>query len=778
MMGTMCRLQWHQEPLRVNPTSYPLLIDLAVNLTVGWALLWLWRRNPVHGFARSMGWALLWVLPLMAAPLVYAVVELTLGRAAPAVLLLSGAGYGWLVLTGLARLAGRVPALSTRALWLALVGGASLLLAHRFEAMAAPAALAGLNLGLGVAALLWPMGTRAGGRGVLALLLGALGAAQLAVLASGDDMLPLQAGLSILLHVSLCLVLVYRALERETLDVKEGLHRLEQLTDGSRQAILILSPRRVLYANPAALTLLRVHSAQQVAPDALVDFFTAGIAQSQREALQQVLLGHQDEANLVVDSLQQDGSMVRLHLHAFRTDWEGSMATQLLVSHEAPAPVVQDSQQTQPLLLPVLAQAISSRDHLLRRLLARCEDMEQFNSFVLILLEVDSSKFLADASGSASGEELMQSLARALMQGGQRGHELMRVGEDEFALLSAPGDAVRSAASFAAGVRRTLNKPIAVGARQYMLDVSLGIALYPHSAADAHTLLDSAASALHVAKRTPGLSYFFAEGRMPAVPLDLLEQERHMRAAIHNGEFHLVYQPKVDARSARLMGFEALARWSRPDHGAAGPAEFIVTAEQTGLIGALGNHLLNEACLQMAFWEAELHKCVPVSVNVSAWQLLDTGFPQLVERMLANAGVPPHLLTLEIAESSALGNLAQTGKQIQRLRELGVGVTVDDFGNSVPFETFETALPLRSVKIDHALVEDLPAAPAVAAVRAICEWARGASLKVIGAGVETPEQAASARDAGCDELQGYYYARPLSPMDAGRWMQRALPLPA
>ncbi len=759
----------------MNPASYPLLIDLAVNLTVGWALLWLWRRNPVHGFARAMGWALLWVLPLMAAPLVYGVVELTLGRAAPLVLLLSGAGYGWLVLTGLARLAGREPAMPVQVLWLALAAAGSLLLAKRFEAMAAQAALAGLNLGLGVVALVWPTGARVAGRGALALLLGGMGVAQLAVLASGEDMVPLQAGISVLLHVSLCLVLVYRALERETLDVRQGLHRLEQLTDGSRQAILILTPRRVLYANPAALTLLRVPSAQQMAPDALVDFLTAGVEPAQRQALEQVVAGRLDEANLAVDSLQQDGSLVRLHLHAFRTDWEGRMAAQLLVNHEAPQAAADPAQQTQPLMLPVLAQAISSREHLLRRLLARCDEMERFNSFVLILLEVDRPKFLVDAGGAASGEELMQALARALMQGGQRGHELMRVGEDEFALLSATGDAVRSAASFAAGVRRTLNKPVAVGARKYQLDVSLGIALYPHSAQDAHTLLDSAASALHVAKRTPGLSYFFAEGRMPVVPLDLLEQERQMRAAIHNGEFHLVYQPKVDARSARLLGFEALARWTRPDQGPAHPAEFIAAAEQTGLIGALGNHLLNEACLQLAFWEAELHQCVPVAVNVSAWQMLDKGFPQAVERMLANAGVPPHLLTLEIAESSALGSLAQAGAQIARLRELGVGVTVDDFGNSVPFEALEAALPLRSVKIDHALVEELPAAPAVAAVRAICEWARGASLKVIGAGVETPEQAASARDAGCDELQGYYYAHPLSAVDAGRWMQRALP---
>jgi EAL domain-containing protein (putative c-di-GMP-specific phosphodiesterase class I)/GGDEF domain-containing protein len=758
----------------MNSANYPLLIDLAVNLTVGWALLWLWWRNREHAFARDMGWALLCVLPLMAAPLMYAALELTVGRAAPGLLVLSGMGYAWWMLGGLARLAGREPGrLARLCLWAALVAACAWV-ARRNEAYAVQAALACLNLGLGAVALVWPAGGRVRGRGLLAVLLGGLGGAQFAVMASGNALQPLQASLSILLHMGLALALVYRALERENLAVKQGLHRLEQLTDGSRQGIFILDHKRVLYANQAALTLLRVRTALDIAPDALMARLASGSGQAHGELLARVVQGQQDEASFAGEVSLPGGSWMRLHLHAFRTDWEGQPATQLLVSHDAPDAISQ-AEQARP-LLPALALAVSSRELLLRRLLARCEELEEASSFVLILLEVDRAKFLVDANGAASGEDLVEALACTLTQNGGHGHQLMRLAEDEFALLSAPGDAVRSAASFAASVRRLLNKPIAVGARRYMLDVSLGIALYPHSASDAHTLLDSASSALHVAKRTPGLSYFFAEGRMPTVPIGLIEQERQMRAGMHNGEFHLVYQPKVDARTSELKGFEALARWSRPGHASTSPAEFIATAEQTGLIGALGNHLLSEACLQMAFWEAELHACVPVSVNVSAWQLLDPGFPHLVERMLANASVPPHMLTLEIAESSALGSLAQTAAQIDRLRELGVGVTVDDFGNSVPFAAFEQALPLRAVKIDHALVEDLPSVPALAAVRAICEWARTAKLTVIGAGVETPEQAVSAREAGCNELQGYYYARPLSPVDAGRWMQRVQPI--
>jgi EAL domain-containing protein (putative c-di-GMP-specific phosphodiesterase class I) len=240
--------------------------------------------------------------------------------------------------------------------------------------------------------------------------------------------------------------------------------------------------------------------------------------------------------------------------------------------------------------------------------------------------------------------------------------------------------------------------------------------------------------------------------------------------AIENDEIYLAYQPKVDARTGRLTSFEALARWSRPDVGDVSPVDFIAAAERTGLINALGTALLRRACRQIANWNKEFGHCVPVAVNVSPLQMLDPRFPQLVARVLAESGAPSALLTLEITESSAVQNLAQTVTQVDQLRAMGVHVAMDDFGTGFSSLNMLRSLHLHAVKIDRGLIDPLPLPDAIAVVRAICQLAEALHLHVVAEGVETTEQADAARLAGCGELQGYLYAKPLRPEHAAQWM--------
>jgi EAL domain-containing protein (putative c-di-GMP-specific phosphodiesterase class I) len=234
-----------------------------------------------------------------------------------------------------------------------------------------------------------------------------------------------------------------------------------------------------------------------------------------------------------------------------------------------------------------------------------------------------------------------------------------------------------------------------------------------------------------------------------------------------------VYQPKVNAQTGALTSFEALARWNRPVVGPVSPLEFIAAAERTGLIGALGTALLKQACEQIAVWQDQYSTCVPVAVNVSPLQLLDPRFPQLVAQMLETYRIQPRWLTLEITESSAVQNMEQTVSQVEQLRTMGVHVAMDDFGTGFSSLNMLRTLRLHTVKIDRGLIDPLPSADSVAVVRAICQLAEALHLHVVAEGVETIEQADAARDAGCHDLQGYLYSRPLSAVDAGLWLDYA-----
>ncbi len=228
----------------------------------------------------------------------------------------------------------------------------------------------------------------------------------------------------------------------------------------------------------------------------------------------------------------------------------------------------------------------------------------------------------------------------------------------------------------------------------------------------------------------------------------------------------LCYQPKVEARDGQLVGFEALARWDRPGVGMVSPQLFIKAAETTGLIVELGTLLLRSACQQIAQWQEEGIACVPVAVNVSPIQLLNSQFPMIVVEALAEFSVPAHLLTLEITESAAVESLEHTQSQLWKLRELGISIAMDDFGSGFSSLSMLRQLPLNAVKIDKALIDPLPSVEGTAVVRAICQLSAALGLKVVAEGVETQQQATAAGAAGCDEFQGYFFGKPLNLADA------------
>lgn len=348
----------------------------------------------------------------------------------------------------------------------------------------------------------------------------------------------------------------------------------------------------------------------------------------------------------------------------------------------------------------------------------------------------------------------------------------MHLGEDEFALLLPGVDDDHVLQALATEMRLLLTQPLELPEHQFFIDVSMGAARFPASATDPDALQRAAHAAMHAAKQVPGTALQLAEARFAQGSGASLEAEQALRAGLKNEEFSLVYQPKVDAASGALVGFEALVRWDRPGHGRVSPLDFIPAAERTGLIVPLGSLILDKACAQIAAWRAQHGHAVPVAVNVSPVQLLDAAFPDHVLQTLQRHGVAPELLTLEMTESAAVTSMAQAVELIGRMRERGVLFALDDFGTGFSSLSMLRGLPLATLKIDRSLIDPLPAPEAQAVVTAICSLAAALKLEVVGEGVETETHAQAALAAGCHTLQGYHFARPLEPDAAGQWLVR------
>lgn len=450
---------------------------------------------------------------------------------------------------------------------------------------------------------------------------------------------------------------------------------------------------------------------------------------------------------------------------------EEKNAVQLQLAHQA-----QQHQAASALAEQALRDELTqlpNRAALLELLQQRCAPSAENLPFVLTVLDLDRFKLFNEAHGHSVADQVLQSFAQQLRSSLDSGYQLMRLGEDEFAIVSPKGCAGETAVHIATLVRRMLATPLHTRAGDYFIDVSMGIALYPHSARDVESLLRGAVAALHAAQRTPGTSHELAKKEFERDSSNQLDNEQALRGGIQENEFELVFQPKVDAHNRVLVGFEALARWNRTGGTPVGPQEFVAAAERTGVMPQLGAMLLRQACEKIAVWQAHYGRSVPVAVNVSPVQLLDPAFPALVARVLKETGAKPRSLSLEITESTAVQHLEQATAQVAELRAMGVEVALDDFGAGYSSLNVLRQLRTHSVKIDRALITPLPEPESVAVVHAICELARALDMRVVAEGIETQEHAQAAADAGCHELQGYFFAKALTALEAAQWVALA-----
>jgi diguanylate cyclase (GGDEF)-like protein/PAS domain S-box-containing protein len=379
----------------------------------------------------------------------------------------------------------------------------------------------------------------------------------------------------------------------------------------------------------------------------------------------------------------------------------------------------------------------------------------------LMFIDLDHFKNVNDSLGHRIGDLLLVSLAARLKAALRDQDTVSRVGGDEFVLIL-PGTDAKGAAHVAQKVLLSAMRPYQIEQHELTITPSIGISLFPYDGADFDALAQCADAAMYRAKQAGRNTFCFYTAEMQAESARALVLENGLRRALERGELSLHYQPQKAMRGEQILGAEALLRWHHPELGQVAPAEFIPIAESSGLIVAIGEWVLRTAVLQMKAWLADGIAPWVVAVNLSAVQFKQPGLPEMVSRILEEAGVPPHCLELELTETVASGDPVAAITVMNQLHERGVRMSIDDFGSGYSSLSSLKRFKVAKLKIDQSFVQGVTDdADDQAIVAAIISMAHSLGMRTIAEGVETAGQMEFLRARGCDELQGYWLSRPL-----------------
>jgi diguanylate cyclase (GGDEF)-like protein len=376
----------------------------------------------------------------------------------------------------------------------------------------------------------------------------------------------------------------------------------------------------------------------------------------------------------------------------------------------------------------------------------------------LLCLDLDRFKVINDTLGHPTGDELLCAVAGRLSSIIREADTVARLGGDEFAIVQTGLTSAKQAAQIADRIIAAVRQPYDIGGHRIAVGVSIGIAMTPADGTTPETLLKKADIALYLAKAEGRGTWRFFQPEMDARAQELRLVEMDLRNASPTEDFALHYQPIIDVRSGRVTGFEALIRWNHPHRGLVSPADFILLAEETGLIMPIGEWALQAACAAAAKWPED----VDVAVNISPVQFNDGRLADVVQEVLAASGLAPGRLVMEVTESVLLQNSADRLAVLHRLREMGIRIALDDFGTGYSSLSYLRSFPFDKIKIDQSFIRDLGSnRDSMVIVEAVIGLARGLGMTTVAEGVETAQQLATLADAGCTRVQGYLFSRPV-----------------
>ena len=405
---------------------------------------------------------------------------------------------------------------------------------------------------------------------------------------------------------------------------------------------------------------------------------------------------------------------------------------------------------------------LPNRFSLMGRLTHALEHAKQSsNHLAVMFIDLDRFKNINDSLGHQTGDILLSQVALRLLESVRSTDIVSRLGGDEFVVVLPQIQSGIAAISVADNIRKILSQTYSIEGNDLHITPSIGISVFPHDGATIKELMQNADLAMYDAKARGRNNYQFFKKEMNSVAQEKHLLESDLRSAVDREEFLLHYQPQIDMTTGRVVGVEALIRWQHPFRGLVQPDMFITVAEDTGLILPIGNWVLKTACRQLASWIAAGLPPMRMAVNLSARQFRQDNLPALVADVIAETGIAPHLLELEITESVAMDNPEETILHLRRFKEMGVELAIDDFGTGYSSLSYLKLYPVNRLKIDRSFVKDLETSPDDSAIAAATiSLAHALGKKVVAEGVETEGQLKFLREQQCDIVQGYYYSRP------------------
>mgnify|MGYP002777217048 CR=1 FL=1 len=380
-------------------------------------------------------------------------------------------------------------------------------------------------------------------------------------------------------------------------------------------------------------------------------------------------------------------------------------------------------------------------------------------------IDLDNFKFVNDSLGHGAGDRLLVEIAQRLRSCLRDTDTVARYGGDEFVLILGDYDGEHDGLQVLQRLKTAIAEPFELEGHELRVDCSIGVSVFPDDGEEMENLLRHADAAVNHAKRLGKGQFQFYTSALNSAARDRLALESALRKAVGNEDLYVVYQPKVNAQG-RAVGFEALVRWDSEEFGSVSPVRFIPLAEETGLIGQLTWFVLRAACHEAANWRKAGHLDLRVAVNISPRLFRERDLAALVRSVLDEAGLPPQNLELEITEGMLMGDVQRSLAVLHELKAMGVDIAIDDFGTGYSSLAYLKRFPIDILKVDRSFVLECDGdAEATAITRAIVSLAHSLGLRVVAEGVERPSQQAVLNALGCEEFQGYLFARPL-PVEA------------
>jgi diguanylate cyclase (GGDEF)-like protein/PAS domain S-box-containing protein len=470
------------------------------------------------------------------------------------------------------------------------------------------------------------------------------------------------------------------------------------------------------------------------------------------------------EAHAVVREYRKDGSLLWSDIYVAPVRDDAGIVTHM-VSARYDITALKQYQEELAFLVNYDAVTGLANRHLLHdRIGQAIAHADRYrHSIWVMMLDLDNFKFINDSLGYPAGDQTLKQIAGVLRAAVRQTDTVARISGDKFVLMmSEVGKGSLPAISVAERLMQAIQQPLSLNGVDYFLTCAIGIALYPDDGKDADTLISHADTALHRAKEQKHSGFQFYAPSMNERVAERLRLQGDLRGALQRNEFVLHYQPQVNLRTGRIVGMEALLRWQHPELGLISPASFIGIAEDTGLIIPIGIWVLRSACAQVRKLHDAGHSGLRVAVNLSARQFMQADLVPSIEAVLQETGLDARYLDIELTEGMVMTDIEHAIETLHRLKALGIKLSIDDFGTGYSSLSYLNRFPVDYLKIDRSFMHNITSDPAQSAiVLAIISLAHSLRLEVVSEGVETEEQLNYLLRNHCDQIQGYFFSRPL-----------------